>query len=117
MKFRRVRKTAATMGLVVILTLVGYTLTVAQDTAPALNGHWFGFQRGLPAEAPPQDQFDAWVGIISKPRLFSPELHKIGNHPPVIHAAPSSRTDCAPATSATHARKTALHLFQSVLLI
>jgi hypothetical protein len=113
MKFRRLRKAAAIIGVVVIITLVGYTFSVAQDTTPAFNGHWPGFYRGLTAEASPQDDFDAPVGIISKPGLFSPELYTIGKAPP-IHRAHPCRTEF-PARHAK-ARKIALHLFQSVLL-
>lgn len=50
MNIRGVKKSAATLGLVVVIILVSFALGVAQDRAPAGLGYLFGLHPVFPKE-------------------------------------------------------------------
>jgi len=116
MKIRRIKKAAATIGLVVVVTLMGFALGLAQDSAPLVGGDSFGLHHSFPAKASSQDDYDRRAGLIPKPGHSQHSLERTVNEL-VARRASLSATGRSPAFAVARARKIPLHLLDSILLI
>jgi hypothetical protein len=112
MKIPRVKKTAVTIGLVAVITLVSLALGVAQDHAPAGLGYSFGLHSTAPARASCLGDYALRLGLIPKSGDSSIGLvKKEAVVLPALLPAPD------PLMFVPKPRKIALHLLDSVLLI
>jgi hypothetical protein len=112
MTIPRVKKTAVTIGLVAVITVVSLALGVAQDHAPAGLGHSFGMHSTAPARASCLgDDYALRFGLIPKSGDSSIGLVKEA----VVLPALLPVSD--PLMFVPKPRKIALHLLDSVLLI
>jgi hypothetical protein len=115
MKIRKIKKAVATISLIVAITLAGFALGLAHDSAPTSSGYSPGLQHGFPASAASSDDFRFELLLLGSGQPPAPVLGRAwetsGFRAP---AAPAHRS-LPSATPRT--RKVSLHLLDSILLI
>jgi hypothetical protein len=111
MKIPRVKKTAVTIGLVAVITLVSLALGVAQDHAPAGLGYSVGLHSTAPARASCFGDYALRFGLI--PKSGDSSIGLVKKEAVVLPALPVPD----PLMFVPKPRKIALHLLDSVLLI
>jgi hypothetical protein len=114
---RTVKSTAAAIGLMVVIITLSFTLSLAQDTASSLTSYSSGLQRSLPIQASPQSGGDMRVGFIPKPGILSLGSQDVTNATGFVPRNSSAIGSKVPSPAWTKARKIALHLLDSILLI
>jgi hypothetical protein len=116
MNIRQIKKTAATFGLVAVITLAGFALSLAHDGSPTASGFSFGLNSN-PEKASSLDGHAFQFGLLPKsgPALdpFPKALHRRCSS----RHAPSSVSTRQLVLSGAKVKKIALHLLDSVLLI
>jgi hypothetical protein len=117
MKIKQFKKAIATAGLAIAVTLVGFTLGLAHDGAPAQSAYSLGLQHDFPVSASAPDSYDLRI---------EPLLLRLGHSPmPDFWRAleagwlrlPAALADRSSYPPAPRTRKVPLHLFDSILLI
>ena len=109
---RPIRKTAATIGLIVVITLAGFSLSLAHDASPLGPG----LQHSFPTQASLPDGYGLGLGLLLKLGDSPISWQKVTQEN-AVHRTSSSLTRRFPSFTAPKARKISLHLFDSILLI
>lgn len=115
-KLRKIKNTAAMLGLLLIFILGGVAVSLAQDNLALDHAQSSGWHQGLPTMPSPLDGYTLRVACnaetVDVPALFGRVTQGI-----VV----SSKTPCVLARwsipNAMGTRKVSLHLLDSVLLI
>jgi len=116
MNIRGVKKSAATLGLVVVIILVGFALGVAQDRAPAGLGYLFGLHPSVPERTACLGNYAVRLGLA--PKSGDSSIASLGTwNEAVILRPPLPAPNLLLIFAVAKPRKIALHLFDSVLLI
>ncbi len=116
MKIRRVKKSAVTMGLVVVMTLVSFALGLAQDRASVGFVYSFGLQHGVPDRAACLGDYTVRLGLVPKWSDSSIALGS-GWNEAVVLCAPRPVPNLRSIFAVAKQRKIPLYLLDSVLLI
>jgi hypothetical protein len=114
MKVRRIKKTAATIGLVFATILISFTLGLAQDSAPLGPRYSLGLQPGVPDDASCVDHASR-VGLAPKPSDSSMSWVRTWPQASVPSSLFAVRNPLF--ISAITVRKISLYLRDSALLI
>ena len=112
---RPIRKTAATIGLIVVMTLAGFSLSLAHDSALLGRGYHSGLQSSFPVQASLPDDYGLELGLL--PKFDSPISWQKVTRENAVHRTLSSLTRRLLGFTAPKTRKISLHLFDSILLI
>jgi hypothetical protein len=115
MKSRQFKKAAGAAGLIAIISLAGFSLSVAHDNSPAAAGEFFGPNHS-PQKASSPDGYALRFGLLPKSGSslisFQWAFQQIN---PV--RAPSSVSIRQWDFTAAKVQKIALHVLDSILLI
>jgi hypothetical protein len=115
MRVFEIKKAVATISLIVAITLAGFALGLAHDSALASSSYSLGLQHGFPASAAAPDDFRFELLLLGSGQPATPVLDgawETSRFP--ASAAPAHRS-LPSATPRT--RKVPLHLLDSRLLI
>ena len=116
MTIRPVGKIAATIGLVVVITLVGFTFSLVHDSAPAGPGYRPGLQHSFATQTSLPNDHSLELGLL--PQLGdSPVSWQRAIQANVVPPALSPVTGRLFGLTAAKTRKISLHLLDSILLI
>jgi len=114
---RPIRKAAATIGLIVVIALAGFSLSLAHESAPFGPGYNTGLRYSLPARASLlPDTYDPALGSLPKLDSSLTSWQRATKESSVYRAS-SSLSRGLLGFTAPKARKISLHLFDSILLI
>jgi hypothetical protein len=116
MKIRPIRKTAATIGLVVVITLAGFTLSLAHDSAPAGPGYRPGLQHSFATQTSLPNDYSLELGLLPQSGDSPVSWQRVTQANVVPHTL-SSVTGRLFGFTAAKTWKISLHLLDSVLLI
>ena len=114
MKIRRVKRTAVTLGLLLLIIAVGFALGMAQDSGPAEAGYSAGLRHSAAETAACAGDCILRFGLPAKSGDSSIALGR-NRHEAAISYSPLGGPNLSPTSAKP--RKIALHLLDSVLLI
>jgi hypothetical protein len=115
MRIRKIKKAVATISLIVAITLAGFALGLAHDSAPASSGCSLGLQHGFPASAAAPDDFRFELLLLGSGQPAAPVLDRAGETSGFRASAAPAHRSLPSVTPRT--RKVPLHLLDSILLI
>ena len=115
MTIRLIAKTAATIGLVAVITLAGFSLSLAHDSAPAGPGYRPGLQSFATQTSLPNDH-SLELGLLPQSG-DSPVSWQRAIQADVVPPALPPVTGRLFGLTAAKTRKISLHLLDSILLI
>jgi hypothetical protein len=117
MKIKQFKKAIATAGLVIAITLIGFTLGFAHDGATLQSGYSLGLQHGFPVSASAPESYDLRIEPLPLRSGHSP-MPDFGRALEAgwvrVSAALADRSSYRPTP---RTGKVPLHLFGSILLI
>ena len=117
MKIKRFKKAIATAGVVIAVTLVGFTLGLAHDEATVESGYSLGLQHGFPVSAAAPESYDLRI----KPLLLRSGHSPMPDLERPLEAGwvrvPTALADRSSYAPTPRTGKVPLHLFVSILLI
>jgi hypothetical protein len=114
MKIRRIKNTVASMGLLVVITLAGAAVSLAQDSSPIGLSYSFGVHHSSPDKASTLGG-DACIGLIPNSGDLTVSYPRSSETRTVLHA--SGPRNLLSDFAGVKSRKIALHLLDSILLI
>jgi hypothetical protein len=114
MKIRRLKSTLASLGLLVVITLAGVAVSLAQDSPSSSRGYSFGLHRSLTASILGGDAL--CVGLVLNSGDVTISYPRFSEAPTVFHLA-SEIPNLSAVFAGPKSRKIALHLLDSILLI
>jgi hypothetical protein len=110
-----IKKTAAMIALVATITLAGFTLSLAHDSAPAALGYRPGLQHSFATQTSLPNDYVLELGLLRQSGDSPASWHRV-TQANVAHAL-SSATGRLFGFTAAKTRKISLHLLDSILLI
>jgi hypothetical protein len=116
MKIRDLKSTLASVGLLVVITLAGVAVSLAQDSPPAGLGYASGFHHSSPGKASRLGGDVPCVGLVPDSGDLGISHPRLSDGATVFHSA-SVVAKFSADFAGVKPRKIALHLLDSVLLI